>query len=96
MIGIDIDYETADKLIVAKYPNSEYWKYTDPVTGEEVWIDDLIPTLSELIQQCGEPITLWIMSNRTDVQKGGTEISETGATPEIAVANLYIATHPSA
>lgn len=88
-----MNYALAKELKEAGFPQTGNGEFIDaigigPVLGNN---DVYVPTLSELIEACGEPITLWIMSNRTDAQKGGTEIMETGTTPEEAVARLWLA-----
>ena len=49
-----------------------------------------IPTLSELIEECGVPIRLWGHKDSWGVDTlDGTKAE--GETPKIAVANLYLA-----
>jgi hypothetical protein len=54
---------------------------------DNVWVAH--PDLEELIEACGEAITLWITANRTEAKQAGTKIVVTSATTLQAVINLY-------
>ncbi len=56
-----------------------------------------VPTLSELISECGYTMTyLWRGSDENDERcwhAGNFSLNGSGATPEIAVAKLWLALH---
>jgi len=88
----EISYQLAKKLKEAEFPGSNHWTYHDVDTKEENWIDDLFPTLSELIEACGEG---FFKLKRCQSDQWETETREEwgtcGSTPEEAVVNLWIA-----
>ncbi len=61
--------ELAKKLKEAGFPNSDGWTYHDIDTNEEIWIDELLPTLSELIEACGEDFGVLVLLSKEDVEK---------------------------
>lgn len=103
---MSLSYETALKLKEAGFPLKEV---PDPILGGPFYKDDgedriyHYPTLSELIQECGDEFTglyetpmfkdsngdlkKWTAHSRQHTSMG------IGDTPEEAVANLYIALH---
>jgi len=99
-------YELALELKNAGFPQKDNaWYYTDENTvmycGIEHSLPEMVmkPTLSELIENCGEGIArLWRVDESYD--KGKTKWCATGkndfldglgTTPEEAVANLWLA-----
>jgi hypothetical protein len=100
-----MNYELAKKLKDAGFPQSGRggFKWTDeePHLGEPVYI----PTLSELIEACGEEFgTLgkykwpsgdgradWLATQQYDAENLGKNNKGEGSTPEKAVANLWLA-----
>ncbi len=97
-----MNYETAKKLKDAGYPQG---MGKGDIVNDGVFYEDgtglhldnaYAPTLLELIKACGQPFML--QSHDGDVWQAfhdthtitGEEVGE-GSTPEIAVANLYLA-----
>ncbi len=89
----NMNYELAKKLKDAGFPQegdgSVRWTDQEPNLGIPVYQ----PTLSELIEACGDkfefmgkgdPVSEWIAFDNG-------ELNGRGSTPEIAVANLYLA-----
>lgn len=107
-----MNYETAKKLKTKGFPqkNGSYYiaDEDDDVhlshghTSAEQQFDPMYdyyysPTLSDLIEACGE--RLKILANAGNHWRAMGDTVETdyiaGETPDIAVANLYLALHPS-
>lgn len=105
-----MNYELAKQLKDAGFPDSEYWVIEvdghTTINGHE----DLhsSPTLSELIEACGERVAVWrgpnmfnatILSQEYNYDNDGLisasfeNLVFSGDTPEEAVAKLYIELH---
>lgn len=86
-----MDYETAKKLKDAGFPDDKIevdWKDPNNV---------IHPTLSELIEACGENFSAlevyredWVEWEAYQRNYGTPNISGKGSTPEIAVATLWL------
>lgn len=97
-------YELTKKLKDAGFPIKPYpFPGTDNLEEAE-WYEKYIPTLSELIEACGDEFMLTNETYRWEAWKGkiesmvrmgegGANYEAEGSTPEEAVANLYIALH---
>jgi hypothetical protein len=100
-----MDYKLCKKLKDAGFPGSDTWKdYGDfwaPNIGKG---QEVVPTLSELIEACGEKIHglgkynkgvysegWWAFGLMNDLHSYTSEAE--GETPEEAVAKLYLAIH---
>ena len=84
-----MNYELADKLCDADFPKQSFW--TDEMT-KEIWH---FPTLSELIEACGDDFYSLYRHNRewqahSNSDQWDTEIA-IGETKEEAVAKLWLA-----
>lgn len=88
---MSIPYDTALRLKQAGFPQKK--NLTAKGRGKYMAYE---PTLSELIAECSPSnnscILLNITKDATIAQKG--RFIEIGETPELAVANLYLALHP--
>ena len=82
-----LPYELAKELKEAGFPQmtNGYTWYVDQVIA--------VPTLSELIEACGEvEMVLNIIDGKyTNARIVGLELNGEGSTPEIAVAMLWLA-----
>ena len=92
-----MDYELAKKLEDAGFPQegAREQHFRDGITlnGKPDIILEKVyyPTLSELIDACGEKFASLMKSKTNWLAMGKSGINETGKTPFIAVANLYLA-----
>lgn len=101
-----MNYETARKLKEAGFsqeilggyimhtPDCTDWNYPNPCTKESRCY---APTLEELIEACGEDFvggSVFMKWDRT-WGAGNSKQIVSGATPEEAVVNLWLALHPS-
>ena len=90
-----ISYELAKQLKDAGFPDSENWGFREG-NGQQAWYE---PTLSELISACRciqfvlreEKDRSWLASNYWNSENNLFGLVGVGSTPEIAVANLYLA-----
>jgi hypothetical protein len=106
-----MNYELAKELKDKGFPNSNDWKKGRVIgvgvcmirdDGEDF---DYVPTLSELIEACGECLShikrypledcvyWWAVSHcgHKEHEIGGNNLEEQGKTPEEAVARLWLA-----
>lgn len=88
-----MNYELALKLKEAGWPQHPFNAWCG--CGAETINDPHFPTLSELIEACGEQFLSleknpdgWLASSEED---GNMPVGIDGATPEEAVANLWLA-----
>lgn len=101
-----MNYELAKKLKEAGFANDIDIPGTQTSRGSKtLWLygpkgvpsDEMVyvPTLSELIEACGEKFD-FLANNRNGVwQASGGEVQDRqGQTPEEAVANLWLALNP--
>lgn len=99
-----MNYELAKKLKDAGFPNSDKWNLGNPYSdGSFDWFDGEKPTLSELIEACGNGFNdlakinnEWMASSATYENSYMATTAEiflnvgNGKTPEEAVANLWL------
>ncbi len=94
-----MNYETAKKLKDAGFPQQGSATCTHPLghteeSLQEIGEDVVIPTLSELIEACGEgfsSLSYWDSKYWQATGKGVGMVGYTSAsTPEIAIANLWL------
>lgn len=94
-------YETAKALKEAGFPLKPTPSQNYPQLVTDLIIDHVryqYPTLSELIDVCGDGFTRLLRIHDANIKEGvfrfeamGRNIEEVGSTPEEAVANLYLA-----
>lgn len=92
-----MNYELTKELKEAGFPQEgggTFSKYRKDIDGKNVEVVNVyIFTLSELIKACGKPLALQIDDDKCEAQSYGDRprITETGSTPEEAVARLWLA-----
>lgn len=81
-----MNYELAKQLKDAGFP----WK--GPFFENEEYYREYYPTLSELIEACGDKFDALVSSERSGgwMATDGRGLSGDGSTPEEAVANLWL------
>ena len=90
-------YETA-KQLQEGFPLNRNWMVKDPEAFADIFLPELAPTLSELIEACGEEFdSLHQISNKGEkrwqadgIHKSMGTIFVYGATPEEAVAKIWL------
>lgn len=93
-----MNYELANELKHAGFKYSREIHEAYKLDGSKMLVGDdntqpmvFIPSLEELIEACGEPIRLYIMTNKCSAILDGPNLGGEGATPTEAVARLWLA-----